>query len=407
MKKFVVLLAALMLVVPVVSHAAAAAPVLTIVNGKASDGDGNAHGAPVLAADGVNIYSVTRANDQKSLKLVRSKDGGVTWGGMYNIATLTDSADFIYNASIAVSGDAVYPTQKIVHVVWHVCGQDSVGINNRIYYAWADAADLSTWSAPLLLNGSVVGPEDPNIAVTAKGKIFVKFQSQDEPPAMYLATSEAHDSGWFTEPAAIPVSASFRNPGDDSEIFVDKANNLHLSFPYCSDADCTMGGIKYSRLPAGSTTWTTPIDVLKPVANGHDHTGLTAFDANTIYIASIHNDSLTFFGSTNGGSTWTAKTIFAKTATLVTGSYVDITVNASKAITVGAPFNTLAADGSTLKGDGRIYRSTDGGASWSSPTTIKNVNFISMAVDGNGKSAIMTKGQSDDGEKVNYFSKEK
>ena len=167
-----------------------------------------------------------------------------------------------------------------------------------------------------------------------------------------------------------------------------------------------MGGIKYSRLPAGSTTWTTPTNVLAPIANGHNHSGLVAYDANTIYIASVHDDSLTFFASTNGGNTWTKKTIFAKSSTMASGSYVDITVNSSKVITIGSPVRTLAADGSTLKEDVKIYRSTDSGASWSSATTIPNGHFISMTVDGNGKVAVITKGNSD-GESVNYFSKEK
>lgn len=404
-KKFIVMFSAVMLMaVPALGLAAASAPVLSVLNGKASDGNANAHGAPVLAANGLNIYNVYRTPDNLNLKLVWSKDGGVTWGGGHNIISLPADGSNFGNTSIAISGDAVNSNQKIIHVAFQVQGPEPEYLNS-IYYAWADAADLNTWSAPIRLNGSVPSLQDPNIAVTATGKIFIKSQLAND-MEMYLTTSESHDSGLFTEPVVIPVSADFRNTGDDSEIFVDKSNNLHLSYPYCSNEDCSMGGIKYSRLPAGSTTWTTPTNVLAPIVNGHHHTGLVAYDANTIYIASVHDNSLTFFGSSNGGNTWTKKTIFAKSSTLASGSYVDITVNSNKAITIGAPVRTLAADGSTLKEDVKIYRSTDSGSSWSNATTIPNAHFISMTVDGNGKVAVITKGNSD-GEPVNYFSKEK
>jgi len=389
------------------SKAAAAAPVLSVVSGKMAEGEAYTDGGTVFAADGINIYSAYRTSGN-AIKLVMSKNGGAKWGGAHAIYTIPAEQQAVGSTldkvSTAVSGDEVFPTQKIVHVVWELQSPNGDGGFRDIYYAWADAADLNSWSAPVRLNGSMPYLEDPTIAVTKTGKVFVKGEADR---GLYLMTAESHEAGMFSEPALIPVSSTGPVAGD-AEIFVDKTNNLHLSYPYCSDIDCTLAGIKYTKLPAGSSTWSTPTTVLVPSVGGANHTGLTAYDSNNIYIATKKDDNLTFFSTINGGSSWTKKTVFTKTSTLRTVGYVDVTVNASKAITVGAPFEKIASDGSSLGREARIYRSTDGGASWSTPTAITGTEgFISLGVDGNGKVGILTPGEYDGGEAVTYFSKEK
>lgn len=387
---------------PAETLAATAAPVMSVVNTKVDGGHTGADGAPVVAANGSNIFVVYRSNEGNVLKLARSKDSGASWGGAHTVFTLPADGSYINLASISVSGDPVFPTQKIIHIAYELTNS----VDSGIYYTWADATNLDSWSAPVRVSGSIGSTEDPSIATSKSGKVFIKFQSGYE---LFLTTSDSHEAGVFTEPAIIPVSASLPNTGDDAEIFVDKSNNLHLSYPYCTDTDCTKAGIKYTRLPAGSSVWSTPTTVLAPTTSGNGHSALTAYDANNIYIASVLGNNLTFYGTTNGGTTWTKKVVLAKTATVGAGSRIAITVNSSKAITVGSPVDTNAADGTNLKRESRLFRSTDGGATWSTATTIPNASYISMGLDGNGKVLVVNRpaGALDDGEQACYFSREK
>ena len=410
-KRLSVLLAGLILSASVAMAASApAAPVLSVVKGKIADGIGYTDGGTVFATDGLNVYCAFRAPGN-TIKMVRSKDGGATWGGAHSIYTSAydpqTGANGLDKVSLALSGDAAFPNQKIVHVVWGVDSPNGIYGAKDIYYSWADAANLDAWSTPLRLNGSLTDLDDPAIAVTKAGIIFVKGEFDGK---LYLMTSSAHDAGFFTEPAMIPVSDAGRVAGD-AELFVDSSNNLHLSYPYYANAEGSLAGIKYTRLPAGSSTWSNPVTVFAPSTAGANHSGLTAYDANNIYISTIQNGNLTFFSSSNGGSSWTKKVVFTKTSTLRTDGYSDITVNSSKAITIGSPVVKMATDGTELGRDTKIYRSTDKGVTWSAATTIPVTgNFISLGVDGNGKVGVLSHSDDNfavDGEGVTYFSKEK
>lgn len=366
-----------------------AAPVLATVNAKVADAQVGTHGGQYSAVDGTTMYVAG------SGKVFRSSDSGATWGGGHSFYRdpQTGVPISVGMTSIAVSGDAVYPTQRIIHVVFEA--------DSSIYYTWADATNLDSWSTPLRLNGSMGALQDPNIVVSKTGKIHVMVEN-DSYQLFYL-TAANHESGFFTEPVMVPVS-SLPIAGD-AEMYLDKTENLHLSYPYYNDAGLT--GIKYTRLPAGSSTWTTPANVLAPtLETDSGHTALTAFDANNVYIESILNGNLTFFGTTNGGTSWTKKVIVAKSATLRSSSHLDIAVNASKAITAGAVFVTTDAAGNEISRDVKLYRSTDGGATWSAATTIAKGDHLVTNVYSTGKVGVVTRSFAD-GEAVAYISREK
>lgn len=377
------------------SSAAASAPVLSVINTKVTDGSGYTDGGPSFVADGQNIY-VALKTAEGVIKIVKSTNGGSLWGGTHRIAVPAGGVDKI---TLAISGDAAVPTQKIVHVVWEMDTQDGI---RDIMYTWADAANLDVWSEPVRVNGSMRYLQDPVIAVTKTGRIYIKGQLEDK---YYLMTATAHDANYFEEPVMIPVSVSLSNRGSDSEIFFDGANNLHLSFPYCSNADCSTMGMKYTRMSA-SGTWSNPSTI---VTTGGGHSGIAAYDANNVCIASIGGNNLAAYCTTNGGSTWTKKTVASKTTTQSYGSYVDVAVNSSKVFTIGSNLRTIAADGSENVKSTVLYRTNDGGASWSSVTSFPAAGGgnITLGVDGNGKLGVLTLRDYVDGEPAMYFSKEK
>ena len=424
MRRVVAVVAGSLMMASVAMAATPAAPVLSVVKSKIADGRGEAHGGPILAADGLNMYAAFKAPGN-ILKMAKSTDGGVTWGGAHTIYTLPADPQLggtsIDKMSLAVSTDPVTSTKKIVHVVWEVREPAAVPQTCDIYYSYADASNLDVWSpSPALrINGST-SLQDPTIAVAKNGVVFVKGEviDQNRSGKLYLMTASSYQAGFFTEPALIlPVSTTFPLAANavgpvagDAEIFADASNNLHLSYPYCANADCSLAGIKYTKLPAGSSTWSTPTPVFPPSTAGSNHSGLVAYDANNIYISTVQNGNLTFFSSANGGSSWTKKVVFTKTATLKTSGYSDITVNASKALTIGGSFENLATNGTLINKDVKIYRSTDNGLTWSTATTVANTgNFMSLGVDGSGKVGIVTRISEDivDGEEATYFSKEK
>ncbi len=391
-------LAAVMTVGTAESMAAAAAPILSTVNAKVADGGACADGSDLIAVDGSKIY--TAFNDAGSIKVVRSLDNAVTWGGVYTVFNGAITSDMV---GVAVSGDAVDPNKRIVHVVWE-------NGDGSISYSWADAATLDgQWSAPVQLFAVTdMSFRDPNIVVSKTGKIMIRAENDDltteiREARLYFVTATDRESG-FSAPTLLPVSTLA--VAGDSEMSYDASGNLHHVYPYWSDDTRTKTGIKYTRLNAGATNWSTPISVLAPVAGESNHTSIAANDANNVYISTKMNGGLMTFTTATGGTKWNQRVIFTKTSTVSSAGFTHIVANPSKVLTVGSAFEIT---GTTPKREGRIYRSTDGGLSWSTATTIPNVDRIYLGIDSAGKSLTLTTGSGwlIGGQDVVYISKEK
>lgn len=402
MKRVVAAVTGSLMMASVAMAAAPAAPVLSVVSTKMAEGNCRAPGSKVIAADGTNFYVAYTtpgwnvASGDRYVKLVRSTDGGVTWKGSHTV-TFAQNYTIGGSATVAVSGDAVYPTQKIAHVVWE---QDGV-----LYYSSADVADLDTWSAPLKITGSAPGGYMPEIVTSKTGAVHVMYQGDDN--RLYYTTATSHEAGFFTEPVA--VTALGEKYDSDAEFTMDKSGNLHLSYSF---TDGTKVGIRYKKLTAGSSTWANAVTVmpLTTLVNGYGvFAAITSYDANNLYIASQWDDTTLFvFSSTNGGATWTKKTVFARTATACPTRHVGVAVNGSKVVTVGTGFDISDATGNWIREEARIFRSTDGGLTWSNGTVIAGQTSVSIAIDSAGKAGISTYSASGfEGEQSLYFSKEK
>ncbi len=376
------------------------APVLSVVGTKIFDGHLHNNGGKAIFADGTTFYAIcnTPGNMTRYLKLVRSTDGGVTWKGAHTIFTSDENLGGLGDSSsVSVSGDAVFPTQKIIHMVWSHA--------DRIYYNWADTTNIDDVvnRLPIDITGSASPGNMPQVVTSPKGAVHVMYRGNDG--NLYYSSATDHEAGFFNAPIAVTTITELTS---DYEFTMDKAGNLHLA--YSTSDGVSKAGLKYKKLTAGSSTWSTAVyaQALTPYVNFGTFASITTFDANNLYIAANFDDTnLNVYSSSNGGATWTKKTVFTKTATLSPTRHTSIAVNAAKTFTVANGFDVKATDGTTIREDAKLFRSTDG-VTWSAPTTVAGITSTSLAVDSNGKVGMATySGSNFEGEVAVYFSKEK
>jgi hypothetical protein len=360
---------------------------------KVGDGSNRAPGGKVQATDGTNFYSTLTNNG--NLYVVRSIDSGVTW----QKTSYVTADPSISVASVAVSGDAVNPSQKIVHVVWEQSNNDGTE-NVSIYYSSIDNANLyGTWSAPVKINGSVLAAGSwarTSIVTSSTGNIHVLFLGADN--KMYYTTASRFDSA-FLNPEVLPASP---DTWGDIELALDKSNNLHVAYPIF-DAATSKFGMKYTKKPSG-LKWTTPVDAMPLTAGGNDgFTSIAVYDPNNIYVAGHNNQSVYVARSIDGGKTFKTSTAFAGTATVTPTRHISIAVNSAKALYVGTGFDNQT----TGLEEARIFKSTDGGVTWSTGGVIPNMTSVSINFDSKAKAGINLWGTNGDYNDTIYFVKEK
>ncbi|NTW99720.1 MAG: hypothetical protein HGB35_07315, partial [Geobacteraceae bacterium] len=326
----------------------------------------------------------------EGLRVAKSIDSGVTWAKSQHAVAPT-SKSYI-QAGIAVSQNAANPKQKIVHAVW----SDSGMADGVIFYSWADAANLDDWNTPVHVNEvSSIQLEKPTIAVSPTGRVAIKGKGINNNGNLYVMTAEGHKE-MFTQPQLVTPAVN-----GDAEMSFDATGNLHLAYPWATNTE-NMTGIRYTKLPATSNSWSESLTVLATTSGSGNNTSIAVFNSSNIYVATILNGNLAVFSTTNGGASWTSNVVFHKSATVSSTGYVDIAVNANKDLTVGTAFEIA---GTTSKIEGRFFRSTDG-LIWSAPTVIANIDRIYIGSDRNGKAIVISQGTGEFQSAV-YSSKEK
>jgi hypothetical protein len=393
MKRVLAVVTGSLIMASVALAATPAAPSFTITGTvtKVGDGSNRAPGGKVHTTDGTIFFSTIYNNG--TLYVVRSSDGGVTW--QRAVPVVSDPS--IEVASVAISGDSVYASQKTVHVVWEQANNDGSGTVS-IYYSWANNTDLQ-WSVPVQISGSVLAaPTWARTSITASktGVLHVLFQGIDG--KMYYTTATRYDSA-FSSPTAIPGTP---DSWGDIEMVLDSSNNLHVAYPVY-DAASSKFGMQYTKKPAG-LAWKSPVTVMPLTAGGADgFTSIAAYDANNIYIAGHNNQNVYVYRSTNGGTTWTQSIPFKGTTTVTPGRHISIAVNSAKALYVGTGF----FNSTTGIEEARIFKSTDGGVTWSTGGVIPNMTSVSIATDASAKAAINLWGTNGNYDSTIYFTKEK
>jgi hypothetical protein len=233
----------------------------------------------------------------------------------------------------------------------------------------------------------------------------VLFQGADS--KLYYTTADSHES-YFAEPMALPGNPS---GWQDIELTIDGSNNLHCAFPITDGAG--KYGLQYTKKPASSGNWTTPVTVAALAATGQEEgfTSITAYDANSIYITNHNYDKIYAYRSTNGGATWARSTVFSSSSTVHPTRHISIAVSPARVLYVGTGFDINASDGSFLREEARIFKSTDGGMTWSTGGVIAGQTSVSIGIDSRGKAAVNLWGTDTwggaEGNCIIYFTREK
>ena len=366
-------------------------------------------GNKVQATDGTTFYSLTGTWEDGPIKIVRSRDSGATWEPARIVAEMPFQWAFAGVATVAVSGDAAIPERKIVHVVWEQW-DDNHFATVGIYYAWADDADLNdpwtrAFSTPVRINGTIPAVDSwarTCINTTPNGEIHVIFQGSADEKLYYTYASRYNDE--FTAPVSLPGQPS---GWEDIEATLDGDGNLHVAYPI-SDVTNTLFGLEYTRKPADSMTWTTPVTVAPLVATGQDEgfTSIAAYDADSIYIANHDWKDMYVYRTRDGGATWERTAVFNGTAEVMPTRHISIAVNHSHDVYVGTGFDHYLPNGDWDYEEAQIFRSTDRGRSFSNGGIIPNQTSVSINFDADGKAAINLWG-TNVLEGAIYFTKEK
>jgi hypothetical protein len=403
-KQILAVLAGVMLSASVAMAAAPAAPAAPVIASTSKNYEGNSFsgGGKSLAVNGTSFYAAYMANSLETdgsandvVKIVQSTDGGSTWGRSFTISRV-EAGTVDRGIGIAASGDSVVPTKKMIHVAWEQ--------NDQILYSSADSTDLTVWSAPVAVSDTIstlgVGTNNVSLLSSATGVIHVLFKGADS--KIYYSTAPRFDSS-FSYPIALTLPVWDEANGWSAEIAsaIDGSGNVHVAAPFSSTPGAA--GIKYTRRTASTGTWSSPTTALAPKAL-YGMISIAAYDTNNVYIAR-NSDATTLdvFKTSNGGSSWSAKTIATVAAGNAFNGRVSIAVNKSKVITVASAFSD-AAGASLVK----MYRSTDG-TSWSAATTLP-LTAPNLAIDTNGKFGMVTRvedGTSNNFNPPHYFTKEK
>ena len=248
-----------------------------------------------------------------------------------------------------------------------------------MYYSYLTSRPGQTgWSTPRKIDGTALGNDSPNLVVTGDGAIHVTFSG-------YYTTASAPDA-IFTEPVRLADSPELSMTKDESD-------NLYIA--YADGQDCYL-----RKKSASSSTWSDPILAYTSVTQGLSRDiHLAVADANSYYISSVEYagedgnyqyDNVFMLVSTDGGSTWTKKALIngMPRDNEIVGSNERmpvVAVSSAHVITFMSDVYDPVSDKTNIK----VWRSNDGGTTWSAPVTIPGQANPSVVLDNAGKAHIM------------------
>lgn len=368
MKKMLAVTAAA-LAMSVTAALAAPAPVF---NTAVKFGEGKVRTASArVAIDGTNLYaafgSAQLDGNSQAARMVSSTNGGATWK-LSEVLQATDANITVGQLSVrsAVSDDPLYPGKKLVHAVWTANNIDGTG---SVYYAYkADRPTLTGWSTPVAIL-TVAGGTEPmgtSLIVTSNGAVHVVASNY------YISAPSPDD---VFNAVDIPVI------GSTPQAVMDASGNIYVVSRDSFDLYLT-------KKSAGSSIWSDPVTVYSN-ANGNfvGYVSLAVADANTYYVAYHDGDSsLSLSVTTDGGNSWTKRTVLADQPAAGTSHNPAIAVASGKLTYVTEVFDATG-NNPVIK----VFRSSDNGASWSAPATIQGQETPSIALDSNNKAHILVR----------------
>lgn len=320
-----------------------------------------------MAFDGANIYvgygtGKLDGSGPEAVRIAKSANNGFTWG----LSTVLQAADAsnpwidVHNVRIIVTNDPLYPENRMIHAAWHSRGDGSV---KHVYYScYLTRPTREGWSTPVQIDFSSASAFGTNLAVTSDGTIHILFGN-------YYSTAESFDSP-FTEPVALPNLPD--GSGYDGETYMakDPSDNLYAATVHDVER------ISFTRKSPGSSAWSDPVVVYStyPGYLSRD-IDLAVLDQNNFYIGFVNGPELGLLVSTDGGASWTKRTVLQDAHN--GEAKLSIVVDINKNIT----YASEVYDVNGLNPVIQVWRSNDGGATWSLPALVKGQNYPVLSLD--------------------------
>lgn len=340
-------------------------------------GQATSPGGKNVAAFGAQVYVALLTAGDDGTEVIRVARIGGTGTGVVasGVAVSRPNGVLTDELAIAVSSGKAGKAD-IVHLLWNQQG----GGERGLFYSWAAADNLGSWSPPLRVNGSNAQVTSATIVVGPQGVRHLVFIGDG--PRIYLTSAPA-GSDKFPAPAPVPGNPHFDSR--DLDAAVDRHGTLHLAFMATKDRTYGDGGnlaLQYTRLDGATGRWTAPQELLPLTAVSDKGNVAIAAGGSRIYIASTlgNRAALDLFRSSDSGVSWTKNTV----ATGQIDTSPTLAVAADGTVTVAATF--ALPEGSET----RIYRSDDGSA-WGPATVIPNRFQPIIVLDDWGKAALFSK----------------
>lgn len=251
----------------------------------------------------------------------QSTNGGTTWSNPVTVATTNGFYDKDWITCDTTSSSTYYGH---CYVEW----DDAANGNNMLMSTSSDGGN--TWGSPVHPAGANGLGGQP--VVQPNGNVIVPFESLSGTVASYKSTNGGTSWGSLTTVSSIQEAfdpGNIRSAGLPSAQ-IDGAGKVYIVWSDCRfESNCSANDIVMSTSSNG-TSWTSPVRIpIDAVGSGVDHllpgigvdintSGKSAHLALVYYYFPSMNCSpstckldVGFVSSTNGGSTWSAKTKLA------------------------------------------------------------------------------------------------
>lgn len=343
-KMFATTAAALMLSAGVALAATPTAPTFSVTTTQIKVGEGDlfSQDGRNIVVDGSTIYASYSGNAGE-FRIVRSTDGGLTWG-----QSAVFSSAYAPFGHIALAKDPLNTSKKVLCAIW----PGETGLQYAYFRpnatGWSTPVTVANFASPYVGSAIVSSPD---------GKVHMVFNDDADTYYTSAATAEASFSA--------PVNLGFVS--GNLALTSDASNSLYL-------AETGNNILTFHKKLVNESAWTTKtLDT-----NTGDNVSIAVYDANNIYIAYLVSggSDVALTVTSNGGTTWTKRTV--NPAIAGNSTHPSIAVNANKVI-------ALASFTRTPTNSQYINKSSDNGATWSPATQIANFRHGSVAFDSAGK----------------------
>lgn len=332
---------------------------------------GSGSGGPQIAVDGSGIaVAIWRRYDGNNdiAQSSWSVDGGASWSASVNLSVPGEGAS---DPRIAVDGSG------IGHAVWDRYD----GNEDRVQYTRTVDGGV-TWSAPVNLSTSGGSASRQQIAVDGSGNLIAVWRRSDGEYTI-IQSSRSTDSGvsWST-----PVDLSLT--GQDASlprVAADGSGNVVAVWNRSDGSDDIIQG---SRSTNGGASWSTPANLSESSQSaGHQRLAVDG-SGNAVAVWKRYDGNVDIVQSSRllaGGVSWSTPVNVSPDGIQAATPQVAVD-GEGNAVSV---WRSYGVDGTIIQSS----RSTDGGASWSTPVQLSvypgSSDNPQVAVDGEGNVAAV------------------